>query len=216
MLKRSAIVILSAAVLAGCASTATVKLSHEQYRAMQSKTLVVTTSERPDFAAMTAGKAMFGLVGAVAMVSEGNEIIRTHDVQDPAQRIAAKLADELGAARAMNVANPIEASKAHSIEALAAIRPEGDYVLDVRTINWGFGYYPTDWDNYRVVYSVKTRLIDTQQQKVVAEAFCSRVPDQAPDSPSYEELLNSNAARLKRELHLAADHCSAELLQKLM
>jgi hypothetical protein len=54
--------------------------------------LVVTTSDRPDFAAMTAGKAMFGMVGAFAMISAGNKVIRENNVEDPAHYIGSELA----------------------------------------------------------------------------------------------------------------------------
>lgn len=38
--------------------------------------LTVTSRQKPDFSAMTAGKATFGLLGAAAMIFEGNSIIQ--------------------------------------------------------------------------------------------------------------------------------------------
>lgn len=89
------------------------------------------------------------------------------------------------------------------------------YLLDVRTINWSFGYFPSGWNQYRVIYSAKAKLIDTSSQQVVAEAFCSRVPEKTTDAPSHDELLANNAARLKQELQIAADHCVKELSSKI-
>jgi hypothetical protein len=50
----------------------------------------------------------------------------------------------------------------------------------------------------------------------VAEGFCSRVPDQTPNSPTYEELLANNAERLKRELKEAADFCIGDFKTKVL
>jgi hypothetical protein len=91
-----------------------------------------------------------------------------------------------------------------------------DLLLDVQTVNWGFAYFPTDWNNYRVIYSAKARLIDTKTRKVLAEGFCSRVPEKTDDAPSHEELLANQAARLKQELEAAADHCISEFRAKVL
>ncbi len=81
----------------------------------------------------------------------------------------------------------------------------------MQTINWSFGYFPTDWNSYRVMYSAKAQLLERSTGKVVAEGFCSRVPEATEDAPSHETLLADNAAVLKRELNLAADECIATL-----
>ena len=59
----------------------------------------------------------------------------------------------------------------------------------VRTVNWSFAYFPTDWNSYRVIYSAKLRLTDTRNRKVLAEGFCARIPEKSDSAPGYEELL---------------------------
>lgn len=178
--------------------------------------MVVTTSDKPDFAAMTAGRAMFAVVGAIAMINAGNEIIRKYGVEDPAVFIGQEVSKYLAEAWSIDVVQPVSSGKEDALDHLVAEHSGSDYVLDVRTISWSFGYFPTDWDNYRVMYSVKSRLIDVQAKEVVAEAFCFRVPKESYNAPSHNELLNDDAARLKAELKIAAEHCVDELREKLL
>ncbi len=213
---RNLSVIVVASLMVGCVSTATVKLDQADSKNMQGKNFVIATSDRPDFAAMTAGKAMFAMLGAIAMISAGNEIVRENDIEDPAAYIGAELAKKIAQDREMDVANVMAPSEDDSIEYLTAAHANYDYVLDVRTTNWSFGYFPTDWNSYRVIYGAKLRMIDVKSQEVVAEASCSRIPEQSAVSPSYDQLLNDGAARLKSELQTAAEYCVEELKTKLL
>ncbi|MFX8274111.1 hypothetical protein ABTL44_19005, partial [Acinetobacter baumannii] len=63
----------------------------------------MTTYSTPSFTAMTAGKAMFGAIGGVAMVAAGNSIIKENDIQDPARKIGQHLAEKLVAAHGMRL-----------------------------------------------------------------------------------------------------------------
>lgn len=215
MIKKATVIVL-ALTMVGCASTATVKIDDSHSAAMQERSLAIASSDRPDFAAMTADKGMFAMIGALAMISSGNEIVRENDIDDPAVYIGEQLAKELAESHLMDLVMPVISSDDSAVESLIATHAAHDYVLDVRTINWSFGYYPTDWDNYRILYSVKARLLDIQRGEVIGEAFCSRVPEQTADSPSYKQLLDNQAARLKTELRISADHCLDELRSKLL
>lgn len=62
---------------------------------IRGRSLVVVTHEKPSFSAATATKAMFGAFGAIAMISEGDEIVRTNQVQDPSIYIAEEIAQAL-------------------------------------------------------------------------------------------------------------------------
>jgi hypothetical protein len=74
-----------------------------------------------------------------------------------------------------------------------------------------FIYVPTDWDNYRVLYSARPRVIDRQQKAVIAEGFCSYKPEyeDTNKAPTREDLVGNDAEGLKRELAKAADCCIA-------
>jgi hypothetical protein len=203
-------IILGLIMLAGCVSTKSVQVKEKDLVSVQGGTVTTSTREKPGFAAMTAGKAMFGAIGGAAMVVAGNNIVEENDVDDPAHYIAQELAKGFADANAMSIVEsegvttsgtkPAELAKQHS---------NADVLLDVQTVNWSFGYFPTDWNSYRVIYSAKLRLVDTKEKKLLAEGFCSRVPEKTENAPSHEELLADHAARLKSELAIAADYCIA-------
>ena len=50
--------------------------------------MAVTRYTKPNFIAGTAGTGAFGIVGALAAISEGNRIIKENDVKDPAMLIS--------------------------------------------------------------------------------------------------------------------------------
>lgn len=79
----------------GFVSTKIVPLQQARMASLQGKTLTVLKREKPSFAAMTAGKAAFGLIGATAMVVMANSIVKENNIEDPAGYIAEELAGDL-------------------------------------------------------------------------------------------------------------------------
>jgi hypothetical protein len=202
--------------LGACVSTRTTGVSEGSASAMHGKSIALSQRVKPDFAAMTAGKAMFGLVGAVAMISAGNQIVVDNNIEDPAPFIADRLRQALENKYGL-VTAPGAAPLADSTDTrkLASIYSAGDFVLDVQTVNWSFVYRP-NLMHYRVIYSVKVRLIDTHEAKLLAEAFCYRKDDGDKNPPTHEELLADQAAVLKTRLHDHAADCAGELANKLL
>jgi len=216
---KSVIALLMVAVgIGGCVSTRTTTMSGEQSQTLQGKSLALTTRNKPDFGAMTPGKAMFGLVGAIAMISAGNKIVAEDGIEDPAGTIGEQLRQALAtkhgliaAAGTGPVADTTDTAK------LAAQYSNADYVLDVQTINWSFVYRPNlGTQHYRVIYSVKVRLIDTHKANLLAEAFCVRKDDNDTNPPTHDELLANQAEILKTRLKEHANDCVGELQQKLL
>ncbi|WP_448556127.1 hypothetical protein [Thalassotalea montiporae] len=208
-MKKMIMLISVVTILSGCVSTKNVRISQQDLKQLNPNNLALTKREKPDFAAMTAGKAMFALVGAAAMIAAGNDIVEENSIEDPASYIQGELAKEL----TKNYGFKLGKSKNVTTSKSKKISEEfqgSDLVLDVETVNWSFVYYPSDWDNYRVIYSAKLRLFDTKTESVIAEGFCSRVPENIDTAPSHDELLDNNAALIKQELKIAANTCIDE------
>lgn len=89
-------------------------------------------------------------------------------------------------------------------------------MVDVQTINWSLGYFPTDWNHYRVIYTAKARLIDSGSKAVLAEGSCVRIPQDNTGAPTYDELLANEASLLKKELSAAADECVKSLRKEML
>ncbi|SEA11529.1 hypothetical protein [Microbulbifer marinus] len=199
--------------MAGCAGTKTIPLSADTAPLMEGRMMSgAFADEKPGFAAMTADKAMFGALGAVAMISAGNKIIEENGVEDPASYIYESLAPVLAEQYSLRLLddNSIRTSSVKPAD-LADNVNDARLLLDVRTIGWNMGYFPTVWNRYRVGYSAKLRLIDTSTQEVLAESVCSKMStDESESAPTYDELMADQAALLKSQLLSAADHCVNE------
>lgn len=196
-------------LLGGCVSTKNVKADVSALRSDGHGTVTVSARKKPDFTAMTAGKAAIGgMIGALAMIKAGNDIVEENDIEDPAGYIGAELSKSLSESLGVKpVDNGGKLADTGNPDQLAQLYRNADLLLDVQTVNWSFTYFPTDWNNYRVIYSAKLRLIDTRTGKLRAEGFCARVPEKSDAAPSRDQLLADSATLLKTELKVAADYC---------
>ncbi len=187
---------------------------------IKNKEVVTTKREKPSFYAATAGKVAFAIlgVGLVAIFRAGNEIVAKNNIDDPAIYIGEKLSADLSAQYGTIVSPKSVTLTDDDVQTISKSNSDMDLILDIRTIKWGFSYFPTTWNRYRAVYYSRLRLIDAKGGKVLAEGSCSRndYTDVTPGAPSYDELLANNAERLKRELQEAADFCVGDFKTKVL
>lgn len=211
------IIVFAVVATSACTTIQHMPMSAESSSKLQGKSLAITQYPMPDFAAFTAGKAAFGLLGSLAMISEGNSIIRENGIDDPARKISRDLAGLLVATRAMQLKprSVVEASS-DEIGTLVSLYPGADYLLDVKTFGWMFSYYPTDWARYKVTYSARLRLIETSNKRVVAETLCRGAQGDDQNPPTKDQLLENQAALLKTYFDRAADSCVQLLARDVM
>ena len=183
---------------------------------VQGRALALSKRELPDFAAFTVAAPMFGLIGGLAAIGLGNEIVRSNGIEDPADHIAKVLSADLGAKYAVRVSSKLLPIGTNDVAQLSKGAPDADLLLDVHTFLWAFNYFPTTWNRYRIVYTARLRLIDMKGGRVLAEGKCNRIPEETPAAPSYDELLANGAMRLKIELRIAADYCVNEFRPRLL
>jgi hypothetical protein len=199
---------LALALLAGCVSVEHIPLATDAAQTLRGREVAVASREQPDFVAMTAARAAIGgLIGAAVMAEGGRRVVENNNIQDPAHTIAQAIAAELRDAHQLRLAGSAISVDSDDVAKIAKENAGGDLLIDVRTISWGYSYFPTTWNRYRVFYSARLRLIDLKNAKVIAEGFCSRMPEETPDAPTGDELLANGAEVLKRELKTAADTC---------
>jgi hypothetical protein len=202
--------------LSGCVSTKTVAVDRGVLAGFHGASIVTSQREKPSFAANTAGKAMFGAIGAVAAISSGNALVRDNEIPDPAVHIRDALLTDLLRDEGLTKVDNSATTDTMDVAQLAKQYSNADLVLDIQTINWSFWYFPTDFSHYKVMYSAKLRLIDTKHAKLIADSFCARIPEKTPDAPTRAELLDDNAAGLKKQLAMAADYCVNEFRSKAL
>ena len=213
-MKRTIIAGILIATLSGCA-TKTVPLTSSVGSSYRGKSITYSIHETPSFSAMTAGKAAFGALGGAAMISKGNKIIQENEVPDPAATIGATLVNDLATKYGLIVKQPTKHTSSKKLETIASDYRDADLVLDVQTRNWGFAYFPVDWNNYWIMYTAKLQLIDTQQAKAIASSSFSYDSKDNINHPSYGQLTNNKAEGLKQEIIKARDQCIIESRQRI-
>jgi hypothetical protein len=210
------LLVVVAATTAGCVSVQQIPMSAASVEEIKDKEIALSQRVRPDFAATTPARAAFGGLGAAMTINEGNKIIRENGVEDPALYIAQTLASDLQGRYKTRLSPKGAPVASDEVGELVKNANGSDLVLDIRTINWSFVYFPTSWGKYRVIYSARLRLVDAKSGRVLAEGGCHRVPEQTAQSPTYDELVANSAARLKQELRTAADFCISEFKAKTL
>lgn len=205
-----------ALALCGCVSHKLVKVDLADLERSKANKITVTRHELPTFVATTAANASFGLIGVAVAVSAGNAIVRENHVEDPADHISLHLAQALSTQLEVPVVQGRSIKPTANAAEIAKMFPDGGLVLDVQTTNWSSVYFPTDWNNYRVIYVAKLQLFDTAKKSKVAEGLCARIPEYSADAPSYKQLLANQAADLKMRLRRSADGCIQEFADKVL
>jgi hypothetical protein len=199
-------------LLGGCVSTRNAPLSADHTQALQGKTIALSNRPRADFVAMTAGKAAFALVGAVAMIEAGNAIVKDNNIDDPTVLLAQNLVSAAEVRYGVMAATPPSvAIDTTDLARMAHAAGNADLLLDVQSLGSQFRYFPTDWSHYAVDSAFKVRLLDVRSASLIAEGFCRQTTQKDPSPPTKDELLADNAARLKSILATQRDACLQQL-----
>lgn len=208
-MKKLAAVLIAAALLTGCATVQKVAIDQNVATSMRGKTVARSTRDaKPDFAAMTPSRGAFAMVGAFAAITSGNELVKENNVAVPADAIGQALGEQLQTARGVQLAAlPIRITSSEAGEIAAATNGKADYVIDVQTTSWMFVYYPTQWGRYRVAHTAQVRVIDVASKTIVSQGSCFHNPEFSENSPTYDQLVDNQAAGLKKELAIAATEC---------
>lgn len=201
----------------GCVSVKHIPLTKVTSAGLTGRSVNATHYPKADFTAFTAGKAAFGMLGAAAMISAGNKIVKDNEIPDPAIAITSGLKNRLMKTRQINaVESEQKFAKNDKVKELINTYSGADYLLDVKTLSWMFSYYPTDWSHYRVTYSARFRLIDTNMQKIIAESMCTSVQGDDKKPPTKDQLLTDKAALLKDYLNKASIECIEGLSKDIL
>jgi hypothetical protein len=184
---------------------------------VRNQSIIYTVREMPAFSATSTANVSFGVIGALAAVSEGNKIIAENKVADPADAISAALAGAMQSSQGMQiVGQPLKVDTSDAARIAELAKGKARFVLDVQTQNWSVIYFPTNWTHYRVQYVATARLIDVDARSVVAEAPCKQVPESDANAPTYDQMLANGAARLKATLAAYAQACATSFGREVL
>lgn len=186
-------------------------LSQQDAASLRGKTVAVVLHERESFVATTAGKAMFAMLGAAAMIKEGNDFVEKYQIPDPTllirDQLANTLRDQLGA-NVLPADTTVAASDNPS--ALAKAHPDSNYILSVRHRGSNYSYYPGKWDGYWVGNNVNVQLIETKSGRVLTKGYCYAATHKNPVRPSLLQLHENDAQLTKKILESLAWRCARQ------
>lgn len=188
-----------AAVISGCASVSTVVPTKAELARLQGQTVAVKTGEATSFVLSTPENNR-SFMRAATMTREGNDIVASNRVADPAQAIAAGVAQRL--------------EKVYGSQTSLGGTP-AKFVLEAKTTNWGLFFTDGDKSKYGVVYSATFRLIDAQRGAVVASVYC--VPRKVHAVIAERSaFLEQSAQGLKQALAQASEECVQNIANQVL
>jgi hypothetical protein len=203
---RNVLLTLVVGVLAtGCAHMHQQAITVKDQADMRNQTVVRTSAPVPGFLTLQ----FFNEGGSARVAKNNDSIIHRAGVVDPAVSIGATLATSLATAYDARILPQQIPVTSFDVRQIAdAARSSARYVLDVRSISWLVTYLPLAWNSYGLAYTASARLIDTKTNTVVAQGYCNQNFDKTVNPPTFEEMMASRAARLKRELDITAEACT--------
>lgn len=200
--------------LSACANVKPISAPATANMAYEGKPLTTVTYTEPSFTAMTWGRAGFGAIGGVAMITEGNKLVADNHLADPALAIAAKLTPVVAEKMKTAGGTLLDKRDSNDVAKLVAAANGRGVILDVQTFNWSFMYFPLDWTHYKVLYMGRARLIDAAAAKEIARVLCTWKSDEN-NPPDYDTLVGNGAEKLKAMLATAAETCAATYRENL-
>jgi len=202
-------------ILGGCATTP-MTISEQDTSSLYGSKLTVIRYEPDPFLPMTNTKGALAVLGVAAAVSEGKELVEEHKLVDPAINIKTSLAKDLSETYRITDITVIEETRPFESdpEDVAAMASNEGIVLDVRTFGWGTMYYPFK-TKYRVNYMAQARLINAKDKRVISAERCLINEAYSENSPTYDDLMENDAALLKTKLTDASSECAGIFARKM-
>ncbi|HVZ75533.1 MAG TPA: hypothetical protein VHJ20_24335 [Polyangia bacterium] len=207
-------IVVVAATTLGCVP-AWKPLNPASIERSKAKTIVVVLRRSPPFIGPNRNILVGGLAGGMAAMSEGQKIVETNDIDDPAEN----LGHDLGAPFARRYQLSLSAFEEPAAvmqrngesPAPAAGWPAADLYLEVKTTKWGVDA-PLLGEAV-VFYGFSARLLEGAKRTVLAEGDCEtkNLAGQRAAKRSYEDVLANGAAMVKRQLTIAANDCLTDL-----
>jgi hypothetical protein len=215
------LVVISALLLAGCASTGGIAPNRSEISRMRdtdAAEIRAITYAPAGFELLSAKKvaagSMFGILGAVSsansMQKAGQEMIIAYSVVDPSIPVREKLAEAL--TNEFGLKSTVDSATASDDVTVLKSRFGGATILDTKTKNWRLSYYPGDWSHHFLIYSVRARLLRLSDGKVLWEGQCVRKMTDAKNSRrTVDQYRANNGELLKQKVQEAAGGCADEL-----
>lgn len=203
-------VVLFAMVMSGARAE---PLAPQVLADLKERPVGMTVYPVPGFSSLTRGGAatavlLGGILGAmIASRAGGSEFVTTHGLEDPAPKMALALAAALGGTPAEPAR--VAADENDDPAQLAGRATNADWLLDVRTLGWSYGFPLNAKSGYVVDYRARLRVVDVATRNVLAQTECAKTLG-TERRPSVEQLMADNALLIKHYVQQAQFACTQE------
>ena len=170
--------------------------------------VALSSYAQPDFMAMTPAKGALAIIGVAAALADGKSFVLDNGIADPSlafgEGIRKAMVDKFGA---LPVARSGAVVGDDSVGAISRLHADSDYVVDAKTLGWGYGYAVPDVRLYRTRYRARVRLIDIKLGKVIAEDFCVQTQEDNVGTVSFDTLTAQRAQYFKNLMGVYVAEC---------
>jgi hypothetical protein len=155
-----------------------------------------------------------GASGRNEMQNAGRHLVADDQIEDPAVSLSAALLADLARIYKLRVLEA-DAAVVPDDKQLESFRKQKqvDLILEFHTEAWRT-YYFFDLTHYDIWYYAKARLIDGRTGSPIRQAKCAHKPAKSANSPTIEELLADNGAKLGVAVEAAKQVCMATVREE--
>lgn len=142
-------------------------------------------------------------------------MVKNYSLQDPIVRVKKQILNLLKTKYGVN--NIYAVAEAIIEDNLDLLKKQygAGIIIDFMTVDWGLGFFPSDPSYYRTPLSVRARLIDLKDSKVLWQGSCRVMEEKTDGSPDMDQIEADKGALLKKKLIAAADLCAKEIIAQL-
>ena len=175
----------------------------------------VKRTKPPFLVDQTIAAAELGMIGAIAAISSGHEIVTKNNILDPSTDVAHQIAVAYAALQNGQVAEaPIsddQLSPKAKPDEIGQHAGGARYVVDVAPVNMEIIYFLTDPLRRDLMMSSTSAILDTSTGKVVAKARCFIKSEKVGQRFTHDELLADQAAALKSLILQKGQECAEKM-----
>jgi hypothetical protein len=164
-----------------------------------------------------------GALGAVAQMSVGASEVADDHIEDPGDRLAAKIAAAYAPGLGATVAAPPVTDQSirrnWNAKDYAAIAGGARYVVDVQsgqegTVWASYVTWPLDLSHYIVHYQARVKIEDVVAGKELFSGACDVYTKRRPGLPTHDEMYANGGQILKAMIVETTDQCLDKLVDK--
>jgi len=179
----------------------------------------VKRTKPPFLLDQTIAAAELGMIGAIAAISAGHDIVAKNSIEDPSGDVAHRIAVAYAATQSGQVAEaPISDDQMPpktKPDEIGKYAGTARYVVVVAPVNMEIIYFVTDPLRRDLMLSSSGEIIDTSNGKVIAKGRCFIKSEKVGQRYNHDTLLADQAAGLKSLIVQKSEQCANKMEEQM-